>query len=112
MVQIMPQPFKHPKTRVCYLRKVIPVVLREPVGKTDLRKSLKIKGIREATRLYPKVALKVDAQLVQAAQGNSPIPYRAHLPGFSIGPGWMRLSNWIYDFSSIDKTTAWAGGFI
>lgn len=69
----MPQPFKHPKTGVYYFRKVIPVALRETIGKSEWRESLKTKDIREAKRLYPEVALKVDAQLAQAAQGGSPI---------------------------------------
>jgi hypothetical protein len=38
----MPQPFKHPKTGVYSFRKVIPVVLREPVGKSEWRESLKV----------------------------------------------------------------------
>src|ERR1700746_3760525 len=33
-----------------------------------------------------------------------------HLPGFIGGPGWVRSSAWICDFSSIESTTAWAGG--
>src|SRR5271167_4113770 len=35
-----------------------------------------------------------------------------HLPGLSGRPGWVRSSAWIWDFSSIDSTTAWAGGCI
>ena len=69
----MPQPFKHPKTGVYYFRKVIPVALRETIGKSEWRESLKTKDIREAKRFYPEVALKVDAQLAQAAQGGSPV---------------------------------------
>jgi hypothetical protein len=38
----MPQPFKDPKTGVYYLRKVIPVVLREAIGKLEWRESLKV----------------------------------------------------------------------
>jgi hypothetical protein len=41
----MPQPFKHPKTGVYYFRKVIPIVLREPIGKSERRENLKIKDI-------------------------------------------------------------------
>ena len=33
-----------------------------------------------------------------------------HLPGLSGRPGWVRSRAWICDFSSIDRTTAWAGG--
>lgn len=69
----MPQSFKHPKAGVYYFRKVIPVALREAIGKSEWRESLKTKEIREAKRLYPEVALKVDAQLAQAAQGDSSV---------------------------------------
>ena len=31
-------------------------------------------------------------------------------PGLSGRPGWVRSSAWIWLFSSIDSTTAWAGG--
>ncbi|WP_407696890.1 DUF6538 domain-containing protein [Skermanella mucosa] len=57
----MPQPFKHPKAGVYYFRKVIPVALREAIGRSEWRESLRTKDIREAKRLYPEVALKVDA---------------------------------------------------
>ena len=33
-----------------------------------------------------------------------------HLPDFIGSPGWVRSSAWICDFSSIESTTAWAGG--
>src|SRR4051794_5267806 len=35
-----------------------------------------------------------------------------HFPGLSGRPGWVRSSAWIWLFSSIDRTTAWAGGCI
>ena len=31
-------------------------------------------------------------------------------PFFNGRPGWVRSSAWICDFSSMDNTTAWAGG--
>ena len=40
------------------------------------------------------------------------VGHGAHLPGFIGRPGWVRSSAWIGDFSSIDTTTAWMGGFM
>ena len=40
------------------------------------------------------------------------VGHRAHLPGLSGRPGWRRSRAWIRLLSSIDSTTAWAGGFM
>lgn len=45
-MQIMPQPFKHPKTHVYYFRKVVPPLLRSALGKGETRISLRTKDIR------------------------------------------------------------------
>ena len=70
MAQLMPQPFKHPKSSVYYYRKVIPAALRRALGnKHEFRASLGTKDLREAKRKYPEAAAKIDAILVQAAGG-------------------------------------------
>ncbi len=70
MAQLMPQPFKHPKSSVYYYRKVIPAALRQALGnKHEFRVSLGTKDLREAKRRYPEAAAKVDAILTQAAGG-------------------------------------------
>src|SRR4249920_1528280 len=40
------------------------------------------------------------------------VGHGAAFAGFIGRPGWVRSSAWICDFSSIETTTAWAGGFI
>lgn len=70
MVQLMPQPFKHPKTGVYYYRKVIPPTLRKALGgKTEFRISLGTKEIAKAKRLYLQKAEQVEAELERAASG-------------------------------------------
>ena len=62
----MPQPFKHPKTGAYYFRKVVPAHLRKALGRTEFRENLGTKDLREAKRVYPEVAARVDALLAQA----------------------------------------------
>ncbi len=69
VVQLMPQPWKHPKSAVYYFRKVVPGPLRVALGRTEYRISLGTKDLPEAKRRYPAVATKVDAELAQAAGG-------------------------------------------
>lgn len=69
MVQLMPQPFKHPKTGVFYYRKVVPQPLRKTLGRTEFRISLGTKDPRQAKRLYLEKAAEVEARLAQAGGG-------------------------------------------
>jgi len=65
----MSRPYAHPKTRVYWLRKVVPAELRALVGKRELIESLKTKDPREARRLYPAVLARFDAILAAARHG-------------------------------------------
>ena len=78
-------------------------------------------GVQEADELLMAVALHAAAQnrplqhvergkqlcravaLVVVGPGGRPTGFRAK-------PGWVRSSAWIWDFSSTESTTAWAGG--
>jgi len=69
VAQLMAQPFKHPKTGGYYYRRVVPAHLREALGRTEFRISLKTKDLREAKRRYPEKAAEVDAALARAGGG-------------------------------------------
>ena len=69
MRQLMPQPWKHPKTGVYYFRKVVPEQLRPIVGKREIKVSLSTKSLREAKLRYPKAAAQADRMLQRAEGG-------------------------------------------
>ncbi len=54
-MNLMAQPWKHPKTNVYYCRRSVPKDIREAFGKTEVRRSLGTKVLSEARRLYPSV---------------------------------------------------------
>ena len=54
-MNLMAQPWKHPKTSVYYCRRSVPKDIREAFGKTEVRRSLGTKVLSEARRLYPSV---------------------------------------------------------
>jgi integrase len=68
MRQLMPQPWKHPKTGVYYFRKVVPERLRGAVGRREIKLSLRTKVLREAKLRYPEAAARAD-QVLQRASG-------------------------------------------
>ena len=70
MRQLMPQPWKHPKTGVYYFRKVVPERLRRVVGRREIKLSLRTKDLREAKLRYPEAAARVD-QMLQRANGGT-----------------------------------------
>ena len=62
----MSRPYQHPKTKVYWLRKVVPVPLREAVGQRELKVSLRTKDA-EAARVAARPALeRFDAILATA----------------------------------------------
>ncbi len=79
MGQIMPQPFRHPKTGVYYFRKVVPAALRAAVGKREIRISLRTKDVREAKKNYPGAAANAEALLNAATQRGQPLPQATEL---------------------------------
>jgi hypothetical protein len=70
MRQLMPQPWKHPKTGVYYFRKVVPEQLRRVVGKREIKLSLRTKDLRAAKLRYPEAASRAD-QVLQRADGGT-----------------------------------------
>lgn len=68
MAQIMPQPWKHPKTGAYYFRKVVPEPLRPAIGRREFRINLG-KDLQQAKLKYPGEAARVDALLSQARGG-------------------------------------------
>lgn len=54
-MNLMAQPWKHPKTNVYYCRRSVPKDIRHAFGKTEVRRSLGTKVLSEARRLYPSV---------------------------------------------------------
>jgi integrase len=69
MRQLMPQPWKHPKTGVYYFRKVVPERLRPRVGKWEIKVSLNTKSLREAKLRYPDKAAQANLILQRAESG-------------------------------------------
>ena len=54
-MNLMAQPWKHPKTSVYYCRRSVPKDIIKSFGKTEVRRSLKTKVLSEARRLFPSV---------------------------------------------------------
>jgi hypothetical protein len=69
MRQLMPQPWKHPKSGVYYFRKVVPERLRPIVGRREIKVSLNTKSLRDAKLRYPEAAAWADRMLQQAQGG-------------------------------------------
>src|SRR5437763_8517594 len=78
-------------------------------------------GIEKADQLLMGVPLHAAAEhhAVQDVEGGEQgggavalvvVGHGSALPDLSGRPGWVRSSAWIWLFSSIDNTTAWAGG--
>jgi hypothetical protein len=73
--QCMPAPFLHPKTNTYYYRKQVPAVLREAVGKREIRIRLTdadgrpVTSLAVAKRLYPEAAAQAEAILAKAGGG-------------------------------------------
>ena len=70
MALAMTRPYKHPKTGVYWLRKVVPVDLRAAVGKRELVRSLGTKDPKEARANAPAVIAEFDAVLAAARAGD------------------------------------------
>ncbi len=70
MRQLMPQPWKHPKTGVYYFRKVVPERLRPLIGKWEIKISLDTKSFREAKLRYPDKAAQANL-ILQRAEGGA-----------------------------------------
>ncbi len=70
MALAMTRPYKHPKTGVYWLRKVVPVDLRAAVGKRELIRSLGTKVPVEARAKAPAVIAEFDAILAGARTGD------------------------------------------
>jgi len=72
MRQLMPQPWKQPKTGVCYFRKIVPERLRPLGGRREIEISLRTKNLCEAKLHYPEAAARVD----QMARARARTPKR------------------------------------
>jgi integrase len=55
--------WRHPKTGMMWLRKVVPAHLRDHVGQREFRLTLGTKNIAEAKARYPEVAARVQRKL-------------------------------------------------
>jgi hypothetical protein len=87
MGQLMPQPFKHPKTGVYWYRKTVPERLRSTVGKREIKFSLGTKDPREAKLRYPEAAARADQILQQATQGKVRLTHQQVL---ALAAEWYR----------------------
>jgi integrase len=72
----MIRPFKHPKTGVYWLRKVVPAPLRTAVGKRELIKSLGTKDPREAKGRAGPVGERFEAIIAAAQIGGDRLTQR------------------------------------
>ena len=68
MALSMSRPWKHPKTGIYWLRKVVPDELRATVGKRELKFSLKTKDAAEAKQRHAAELAKIEAQLANLRQ--------------------------------------------
>ena len=96
------------------------IVVEDDVDELASR-DLALDGIEKANKFAMAVALHAaaDHRPVEHAergeQGGGAVPLVIvrrvwQRPGLIGSPGWVRSSAWIWLFSSIDSTTAWAGG--
>ena len=99
VAQYMPQPFKHPKTQVYYYRRVVPHHLRDALGRTEFRISLRTKDLREAKLRYPETAAEVEAKLAQAAGGPAHLTHRQIV---ALAGRWYRRKLDEYDANPAD----------
>src|SRR4051812_16327977 len=76
MTLAMTRPFKHPKTGVYWLRRVVPASLRAAVGKRELKVTLGTKDPREAKTKATAVATRFDAILEAARTGGDRLTER------------------------------------
>jgi hypothetical protein len=67
----MPRPFKKPETGVYYFRRIVPDALRQLVGKSEERRSLRTKDPKVAARRFGEVAREVDAEWDALRRGPS-----------------------------------------
>jgi hypothetical protein len=63
MALSMSRPWKHPKTGIYWLRKVVPDDLRAVVGKREFKFSLKTKDVTEAKQRHAAEVAKIEAKL-------------------------------------------------
>lgn len=73
---MMTRPYQHPKTRVYWLRKVVPEPLRAVVGKRELKETLGTKDPAEAKRKAPAVVERFEAMIASARSGNAAVSDR------------------------------------
>jgi hypothetical protein len=78
MALAMTRPYKHSKTGVYWLRKVVPEVLRAAIGKRELVQSLGTKDPKEARAKAPAVIAAFEAVLEAARAGGDRRPYQKH----------------------------------
>ena len=69
IIMLMSTPYKHPKTGVYYLRRAVPIELREVIGKTEIKKSLGTKDPTLAKSLFARELAKSDALFANARNG-------------------------------------------
>lgn len=65
----MARPFKHSKTGVYWIRKVIPAHLRAAIGQREFKRSLRTHDSTEARRRAPAALAEFDARIAAAARG-------------------------------------------
>ena len=61
-MNVMAQPWKHPKTGVYWCRRQVPKDIRSVFGKTEVKRSLRTKNVAEARRLFPSVYDSITSQ--------------------------------------------------
>lgn len=76
MVLTMTRPYQHLKTRVYWLRKVVPADLRAVIGKRELKETLGTKDPAEARRKALPVLERFEAIIASARSGHAPVSDR------------------------------------
>jgi len=65
----MSRPYRHRKTGIFWVRKVVPAALRETVGRRELKESLRTRDFNEAKQRAPAVLQRFETILAAAREG-------------------------------------------
>ena len=81
---------KDKRTGVFHHRRVVPVALREEVGKREIKRSLRTKDEKEAKRLNQEVGLEVDRILQSAQDTLDGLPILDDAQADALAARWLR----------------------
>lgn len=88
----MARPWKHPKTGIYWLRRIVPERLRMLVGKREEKRSLGTRDPEEARRLHAKAIVELDARWANLRSGETSLTEReAHALAKPLLAQWLAL---------------------